>query len=456
MLASLLRMPLFADPWPTALVVPARALVLMLLLVAAPAPMMAQGGSRDTAMIAISIDEAVDLALRVSPDVVRGLGAARVARAGERSARGAFLPSINLESNAIRSSTPSPVSQPGASGGLADRTGAAGLASSFDLFTAGRRGAERSRAAATVDVSDADLLERRSLVALDAQRAVYDVLRQTELVVVARARVTRAEEGLSVAQRRHEQGVATRSDELRSRLELTEARSTLAGREGDLRAARWSLARVVGHDRAVDARPIDSLAPRPLPISDSLLIALIATASPGIRSAEATERAAEADVRAARSRYAPTLQLSSAYRVLTAQDESPLVNHPLWGLRLGLSYPLFDGWQRDEGLARARASSDQADAETRDRRRALRAAGERALETMRTAEQRIALALEGVEAASEDLRVVRVRYVAGMATILDLVTSEANLAQAENGLVNARFDYAVARAELAALAGRRL
>lgn len=433
-----------------------RAIALAGLTSFAADPVVAQGTGRDTVLLAVSIDEAMELALRASPDVVRGVGTSRVARAQERSARGSFIPNVTLESNALRASTPSPVGQPGIFAGAVDRTGAAGLASTYDLFTAGRRGAERRSAVANVDASDADLVARRSLVALDAQRAVYEVLRQAALVTVGRSRVSRAQEGLAVATRRHEQGVATRSDELRARLELTDARSTLAEREGDLRAARWALARVVGLDRAVDAKPIDSLAPRPLPMADSALINLIATASPGVRSAEATERAAAADVKAARSLYAPTLQLSSGYRVVTPQDESPFGNHPLWSLRLGLSYPLFDGWQRDEGVARARAVSDAADAETRDRRRALRAAGERALESMRSAETRITLAVDGVEAATEDLRVVRVRYQAGMATILDLVTSEANLAQAENGLVDARFDYAVARAELAALAGRAL
>jgi outer membrane protein TolC len=416
----------------------------------------AQSAGRDSAVVAVTIDEAVELALRASPDVVRGVGATRIARADERSARGAFLPSLSLETNAIRATTPSPISQPGAFGGVADRTGAAGVTSSLDLFTAGRRGAERRRAAATVDASDAELVARRYLVALDARRAVFDVLREAELVRVARLRVTRADEGFSVAKRRHEQGIVTRSDELRARLELTDARSALAEREGNLRAARWALARVVGLDQAVDARPVDSLAPRPLPMADAALIELIARQSPSVHAAEAAERAAAADVRAARAQYAPSLQLTGGYRVLTQQEDSPLGNHPLWSLRLGLSYPLFDGWQRDEGVARARAASDEADAETRDRRRVLRAAGQRALESMRSAEQRIALALDGVEAATEDLRVVRARYQAGMATILDLVTSEANLAQAENGLVDARFDYAVARAELSALAGRSL
>src|SRR5919199_23397 len=65
-----------------------------------------------------------------------------------RSARAAFLPTFSLESSVLRSSTPSPLSQPGALGGVADRTSAAGLGANLDLFTGGRRGAELRRAAA--------------------------------------------------------------------------------------------------------------------------------------------------------------------------------------------------------------------------------------------------------------------------------------------------------------------
>jgi outer membrane protein TolC len=94
--------------------------------------------------------------------------------------------------------------------------------------------------------------------------------------------------------------------------------------------------------------------------------------------------------------------------------------------------------------------------ELRDVRRAARVDAERALEALHVAEQRIALAGEGVQVAAEDLRVVTVRYQNGAASILDLITSQTNLSGAESALVDARFDYAVARAELAALAGRSL
>jgi outer membrane protein TolC len=102
-----------------------------LALLAVPAGAQSVQANRgESATFVLSIDQAVDLALKASPEVVRGLGASRVARATERSARGAFLPSVDLESNTIRASTPSPIGQPGVFGGVVDRTGAAGLTSS--------------------------------------------------------------------------------------------------------------------------------------------------------------------------------------------------------------------------------------------------------------------------------------------------------------------------------------
>jgi len=54
------------------------------------------------------------------------------------------------------------------------------------------------------------------------------------------------------------------------------------------------------------------------------------------------------------------------------------------------------------------------------------------------------------------MRVQQERYRVGASTILDLLTSQANLTQAETDLVQARFDYLIARAQLEALVGRTL
>lgn len=409
------------------------------------------------AALTVSLDDAVRLALAASPDLVRDTGAVRTARAGERSARAAYLPTLSLESNLLRSTTPSPLSQPGALSSTSNHSAGAGLAANLDLFTGGRRGADARRAGAVSDASEAGLVARRYAVALDAQRAVFDQLRARDLVRVQQARVARAEQGVSYARHRHDAGVATRSDELRARLELSQAKQELAATEGTFRTSRYALGRVVGVDGPVDARAIDSLAPHPLDVPDSALVAMIVESAPVVRAAAADDRAADASVRAARARYSPTVQLGGAYRVIGQPEVTvPGAKDQVWALRLGLSYPLFDGLQREEAITRARVSSDVTTAALRDVRRSARVDAERALEALRVAETRIALAREGVDVATEDLRVVQVRYQNGAASILDLITSQTNVSSAESGLVDARFDYAVARAELSALAGRAL
>lgn len=417
----------------------------------------ARGGAQAPApVLTVTLDDAVRLALAASPDLVRDTGAVVAARAGERTARAAYLPSFSLESNVLRSTTRSPLSQPGALTG-SDRSAGAGLGANLDLFTGGRRGAETRRAGAVADASEAGLVARRYAVALDAQRAVFDQLRARDLVRVQQARVVRAEQGMSYAQHRHDAGVATRSDELRARLELSQARQQLAANVGTLRTSRYALGRVVGADGPVDAQPIDSLAPHPLALGDSAILALVVESAPVVRAAAAADRAADAAVRAAKARYAPTVQLGGAYRVVGQPEVTvPGARDPVWALRLGLSYPLFDGFQREEAVTRARVSNDASAAALRDVRRAARVDAEGALEALRVAETRIALAREGVQVATEDLRVVQVRYQNGAAGILDLITSQTNLSTAESALVDARFDYAVARAELSALAGRAL
>jgi outer membrane protein TolC len=61
-----------------------------------------------------------------------------------------------------------------------------------------------------------------------------------------------------------------------------------------------------------------------------------------------------------------------------------------------------------------------------------------------------------VTAATEDLRVVQERYRLGAATIVDVLTSQEALSQAEVDAVSARFNYLRAKAQIEALVGRSL
>jgi len=99
---------------------------------------------------------------------------------------------------------------------------------------------------------------------------------------------------------------------------------------------------------------------------------------------------------------------------------------------------------------------DNARSQLEDARRAARAELHSLLAELRLAEQQLAISEQALQVAQEDLRVQQERYRLGASTMLDQITSLANLRQAELNLVAARYDYQITRARLEALVGREL
>jgi outer membrane protein TolC len=79
-----------------------------------------------------------------------------------------------------------------------------------------------------------------------------------------------------------------------------------------------------------------------------------------------------------------------------------------------------------------------------------------AYDVYQTSRAAVDLARVGVTVARETYRMQELRYRSGASTILDLLDAQVNLAQAEAGLVQARYATRLALAGLEAILGRRL
>lgn len=415
---------------------PRRAVWLLALL---PALAAAQAPAREQ----VTLDEAIARALRHDPRTVRARGQTEISAAQERTAMGAYLPSVSADAST------------GTSRGVVagDTPVSAGVSASWSVFTGFRRSARRAQAQAETEAARAQLLQSGANVALDVEATFYDALRAQELETVARAQLQRAQEGAEAAKRRAKAGTGTRSDELRSELELHTARRALLEAQTARDTAAYALGRWIGTDGPVDPRP-DGVASGAEPVDEpASVVTEILQRSPEVRVAEAELRSAQAGRTVARSSYFPQVTASggydwgSRYGALVPGDTG-------WTARLGLSLPLFDGFQREESVERARVTETVAAATLADTRRAVRASAEQLLGQVRLARERIALAEQSVAVAAEDLRMQQERYRLGVSTMLELLSSQEALADAERGRVDARFDYRLARAELQALAGR--
>lgn len=388
----------------------------------------------------VTLPEAIERALKADPRVVRAQGDRRVAAAAERTAFGNYLPRLTAS----------------ASSSVAARSGmglGAGVSVNWDLFTGFRRSAQREQAQAQSSSAEAGLRLDAAQVALTVEQTFYLGLRGRELEEVAQARLKRAQEGLEAAQRKARAGAATRSDVLRAELELNTAQQSLIEARTERENAAFALGRAIGAEAPVEAAAGSS--PEDEPLDAEALVTALVQSAPEVVAAEAAVRTAGAGVQVARSGYLPQVGLGAGYDWSAFGAGAPVFPGVTgWSVRLGLSYPIFDGFRREESMERARVQETVASATLADTRRGVRSDAEQLLGTLRLAQQRIALAQKSVEVAAEDLRVQQERYRLGVTTMLDLLASQASVVEAQTNQVGARFDYRLARAELQAMAGR--
>jgi outer membrane protein len=408
----------------------------------------------------MGINDVVTATLRVSPAMADAAGTLRVGQSGERVAYGEFMPQLTFNSAAYQSNEQALVLSPptttlGPVYSYPAQSYSAGLAASFDVFTGGRRPADIAAARANTRSADANLLEQHFAVELVAKQAFYSQQRAHDLVEVSRAAVATADRAVQYAEAQMRRGTATRADVLLAQLNATTARQALIAARDTLTTNAYALGRLVGAAGAVAGQGSDTLPSVALALSDSAIVDLAVRSGPAVRAADEAARATTAQVRSAQTEYVPDIKLTGGYNWANNSIAYSAIR-PGWLIELGTSYPIFNGFVREDDVTRASAAAHTAKVTATDEHRFARAEAERLLASVRFAWQNIAEAQEAARVAAEDLRVVSVRYQNGVATFLDLSTAQVNEQQAGVALVTARYNYQIARASLEALIGREL
>ena len=426
---------------------------IVLLTILAAAPLRAQ-------VRVVTLPDAIRLAERTQPSMVQAQAGVRTAAAQRRNAWGAFLPSLSAGSSASEffsegASRVDPITGQLTTGNSTNRSVSTSLSASVDLFTGFRRGAELQAAKAGQVEADASLVDTRFQQALTTTNVFFDALSAAQLVSVREGSVRRADEQLKVSVSKLHAGSATRSDSLRSLVTLGSARLNLIQSQTDLATSEANLAHQVGEVGRVSAAD-DSSFHRLLTAIDTVGLRLDAESrSPRIQSAVATASVARANVRASRSAYWPSLTLgaNTGWNASRNNDYAFLNQRQV---SLQMSWTLFNRFDRELTIAQREATYDVAQATAEDERRAVQAELTAGLAELDAARSKIDITITSVTAATEDLRVQQERYRLGVATIVDVLTSQEALNQAEVDVVNARFDYLRAKAQLEALIGRTL
>jgi outer membrane protein len=427
----------------------------------------ARSGAQEPAPAAarpITLAEAVSLAEQNAPRMVQARGRTRSSSAQVRSGYGAFLPGLRFNMGANRR-LPSEGSRTViGEGGQVEVLPAEPWSFSFstsaniDVFNGGRRINELRQAHATQDAAESQEVADRFGTALEAKEAYFAVLAYREAQIAAQAGIDEAAQQFRAAVARVKAGSSTRSDSLRSEIQLRNARLTLMETQNNYQVANATLTRVVGTPEPVTAAADDTLSLVGLALGEAQLIQLV-EGGPDVLVAEAELDAARAGKNISRSTYLPNVSAGYSYRGSGTDSQFGFGDADFsysGSLGLNLSFPIFDQFLREEQRVRADVAADNAEANLRDARLAARQNLATYLGAFRTAEQRVFAQRATLSTAEEDLRVQQRRYQVGASTLLDLLASQTVVNEAREALIRARYDQRVAKAQLEALVGRPL
>jgi outer membrane protein len=427
------------------------------LAVAAPAAQAAPAAPR-----AITLQDALGMAARMSPAMIQAQGQSRLANAEVRSSWGAFIPTLSVSSNLTRQYPT------GARTREVDGTVVilspepwsfgASFSSNVTLFDGGARYFELKQARARASAANVDLAAQEFSTALVVKQDYFAVLAAREAREAALSQVSQGEQALKAATARLRSGTVTRSDSLRADIQLRSAKIALLDADNAIRNAEASLTRVTGASEPVTAAETEPPAPGDLLVPEDELRVLAET-GPLVQEAEESLEAARAAKSATWSTYLPTVNLGYSRGGNGSREDFGVGFDDLTysgSLRFSLSLPIFNQFNREQQVTSASVALANAEAAYRDARLAASESFTSAYGALLSADERAQSMAASVAAAEEDLRVQQRRYELGGSTLLDVLASQGQLDNARLDLIRARYDQRIARAQLESLVGRNL
>jgi outer membrane protein TolC len=416
---------------------------------------------------ALSLRDAVRLALREN----KGLAAstAAIAAAGARidQARGGALPKLNYTESFTRGNNPvyvfgalltqqqfgmenfniGPLNRPDALNNFQSL-----LTVDQPIYDAGQTRAAVKSADLGRQLTAEERRRAEMLTINGVLRSYYGALLAAEGLETARQAVRSAEADLTRAQDVRAAGMSTDADVLSIRVHLAAVHEQRIQRAADLDVARAALNDVLG--LPLETRHTLTTALSALDLPDMSLDGLERQASaarPETRQSHLAADLARSQADAARAAFRPQVAFHAAFEA----DRQRFINRggANWLASISLRWNLFNGLSDKARVAESRFAIDRARADEQRVDSAVRLEVRRAWSALGAARQRIEVAKAAADEAAESLRITQNRYQAGMTTVTDLLRNETAVLESRTRYLAAVHDQRIAAAALELAAG---
>lgn len=397
-----------------------------------------------------TLEKAITHALANNPDARQAEQRIVAARAGIEQANAAFRPQVQFQSSYIRTDNPvgvfsAALNQRSFGPRLdfndvpdADDLNVRGLVT-VPLYTGGRNMAGRDAATASTEAARHAAQAVRHILEFEVTRTFLTIGKARELVLASEAAVAGFGKNLTVAKKRFNAGTILKAEVLDVEVRLAQAKEEVVRARNARSLAERVLRNLLGLE-AQDFAVVDSLPPILAPVTtDSFQ-------RPELRAAEQNRRAAEAELRGARSGYRPQV---SAFGSLD-HDYGWRFDGSGRSYTAGvmLQWNIWDGRRTEAKVNGAQAELNASREAERKVRLAIDLEAEQARLNLQEATERLQVTRQVIAQAQESVDLTRARFEQGLALATQLIDAETALTTARFRRAEAEADQRIATAAL--------
>lgn len=379
------------------------------------------------------LDSLITEALAANNTLAQGLANVDASRASLKVANAAFLPQASGSLSASSNTQ----------AGLDDVDASARLSASYQLDLFGANAASRNAALADLDAA---VFAQRALeltVQSDVAAGWFNLLAAREQLAVARRNLEISERIFQIVEVRYEAGVISGFDVASQSAQLANARARIPQLESQITSQETALAILLGRAPQQYAAPQADILAIALPIADPGLPSDLLLRRPDLMQSEASLRAANANIDAARAAFFPSIDLGAGLSsVLTGGTD--LVG----SLSASVAQTIFSGGRLDAQLESAQARREGQLAGYRQSILSALRDVDVSLKAIDANAAREAQLLIARDAAQEALRAAEIQYQAGTGDLTSLLNAQQNYFDAANNYVLGRLDRLTAAINL--------
>ncbi|HEU0007917.1 MAG TPA: TolC family protein [Terriglobia bacterium] len=409
---------------------------------------------------ALTLQEAVQIALAQHPDVEKARAAADLLKGRIREVRAQAFPEVNFGANVLRWRDPSLLNASGLDKFPEELRNALvptgvnlfdySLRLKQPLYTAGKVGTALKLASTEAEGAAIDIDRAKQDLALEVVKAFLGLLWAEHARDLAAETQQQRKQHAEMARTRFRNGVATEVDVLRSEVNVANGAPELVRAENAIRQARALLNFYLVRPTNFATRAVGKFEEKPWTPTDlNKLTDQAINNRPELLRLRINERSAATLLDLARAESRMRLDFTSSYGVTSRLPDNLL--NPLytgWTVGLNFTLPVFDGFRRSGLVEQALASERTALLERQRSEQQVRLSVQQGLDELTAAHETILSARANIGQAERVLLMTQNNYKYGAATTLDIVDAQTALSVARTNLLRGLFDHSVARAHL--------